>query len=126
MGIFDSLAQGPGNLQPQDYQEWNQMVGGAPPAQFGQAAANAIQQIDPQEYYQHSQPGAGGTDPFGALQPQQRSDVAGSLLGSLFNRGLGQQQTAQRYAVFGMNRRRRGEQQGGKPGLAPGHALVPA
>jgi len=95
MGIFDSLAQGPGNLQAQDYQEWNQMVGTAPPEQFGRAAYNSVRQVDPQEYYQHTQPGMGGTDPFGSLQPQQRSGLAGSLLGALFNRGLGQQQVMQ-------------------------------
>jgi len=95
MGIFDSLAQGPGNLQSHDYQEWNQMVGAAPSAQFGQAAYNSIQQVEPQEYYQHTQPGVGGTDPFGSLQPPQRSGLAGSILGGLFNRGLGQQQITQ-------------------------------
>jgi hypothetical protein len=95
MGIFDSLAQGPGNLQAQDYQDWNQMVGAAPAEQFGRAAYNSARQIDPQDYYQHSQPGVGGTDPFGSLQPQQRSGLAGSLLGSLFNRGVDQQQVMQ-------------------------------
>ena len=95
MGIFDALAQGPGNLQAHDYQEWDQMVGAAPPDQFGQAVSNAVQQVSPQDYYQHSQPGVGGTDPFGSLQPEQRTSLAGSLLGSLFNRGLGQQQITQ-------------------------------
>jgi len=95
MGIFDNLAQGPGNLQSQDYQEWDQMVGAAPPQQFGHAVSNAVQQISPQDYYQHTQPGINGTDPFGSLQPQQRSGLAESLLGSLFNRGLGQQQIRQ-------------------------------
>jgi hypothetical protein len=93
--IFDRLAAGPGNLQQQDYQNWNQMVGSAPPDQFGQAVANSIQQVPPQEYYQHTQPGVGGTDPFGSLQPQQRSGLMGSLLGSLFNRGVDQQQIMQ-------------------------------
>jgi hypothetical protein len=95
MGIFDRLAQGPGNVQPEDYQDWNQMVGSAPPEQFGRAAYSSIRQVDPQEYYQHSQPGIGGTDPFGSLQPQQRSGLAESLLGNLFNRGVDQQQVMQ-------------------------------
>ena len=95
MGIFDTLAQGPGNLQAQDYQDWNQMVGAAPAEHFGRAAYDSVRQVDPQEYYQHSQPGVSGTDPFGALQPQERSGLAGSLLGSLFNRGLDQQQVMQ-------------------------------
>ena len=71
------------------------MVGSAPPEQFGRAAYSSIQQVDPQEYHQHTQPGVIGTDPFGSLQPQQRSGLAGSLLGALFNRGLGQQQVMQ-------------------------------
>lgn len=95
MGLFDRLAQGPGNLQAQDYQEWDQMVGAAPPEQFGRATYDAVRQVDPQDYYRHTQPGIDGTDPFGSLQPQQRSGLAESLLGSLFNRGLGQQQIAQ-------------------------------
>jgi len=70
MGIFDALAQGPGTLQAQDYQDWNQMVGAAPAEQFGREAYNSVRQVDPQEYYQHTQPGIGGTDPFGSLQPQ--------------------------------------------------------
>jgi hypothetical protein len=92
MGIFDRLSKGPGSLEPQDYQEWNQMVGAAPPEQFGRASYNAMRQVDPQDYYQHTQPGVGGTDPFGALQPQQRSGLAESLLGNLFRRGVDQQQ----------------------------------
>jgi hypothetical protein len=95
MGIFDRLAQGPGSLQAQDYQEWDQMVGAAPPEQFGRATYDAVRQVDSQEYYRHTQPGVDGTDPFGSLQPQQRSGLAESLLGNLFNRGLGRQEIAQ-------------------------------
>ena len=71
------------------------MVGAAPPEQFGRATYNAVRQADPQEYYRHTQPGVDGTDPFGALPPQQRSSLAESLLGNLFNRGLERQQIAQ-------------------------------
>lgn len=93
--IFERLAQGPGAVQQSDYSDWNQMVGSAPPEQFGRAAYQAIRQVDPQEYYNHTQPGVGGTDPFGALPPQQRTGLAESLLGNLFNRGLSQQQVMQ-------------------------------
>ena len=48
--IFDRLAARPGGLQQQDHQDWNQMVGSAPPDQFGRAAYSAIRQVDPQEY----------------------------------------------------------------------------
>jgi hypothetical protein len=95
VSFFDRLAQGPGSIQQQDYQDWNQMVGSAPPERFGRAAYNAMRQVDPREYYEHTQPGFGGTDPFGALAPQQRSGLAETLLGMLFNRGLGQQQIMQ-------------------------------
>ncbi len=90
--IFDRLAQGPGAIQQSDFQDWNQMVGSAPPDQFGRAVFNSIRQVPQREYYEHTQPGVGGTDPFGALQPQQRTSVIGSLLGTLFNRGVDQQQ----------------------------------
>ena len=93
--MFDRLAAGPGGLQQQDYQHWNQMVGSAPQGQFGQAVTQAIQQVPQQEYYQHTQPGVGGTDPFGQLQPQQRSGLIGSLLGAVFDRGVNQQQVMQ-------------------------------
>jgi hypothetical protein len=95
MGIFDRLAKGPGNLEAQDYQEWDQMVGAAPPEQFGRATYDSVRQVDPQDYYRHTQPGIDGTDPFGSLRPQQRSGLAESLLGALLNRGLGREQIAQ-------------------------------
>jgi hypothetical protein len=95
MSIFDRLAQGPGRLQQQDYSDWNEMVGAAPPDRFGRAAYNAARDVDPQEYYQHTQPGVGGTDPFGALQGDQRTGLLGSLLSNLFNRGVGEQDIRQ-------------------------------
>jgi len=90
--IFDRLAQGPQNLQQQDYDNWNQMVGAAPPERFGRSTYDAIRQVEPQAYYEHTQPGYGGTDPFGSLQPQQRGGLAQSMLGELMRRGLGMDQ----------------------------------
>jgi hypothetical protein len=95
MGIFERLAAGPGQLQQQDYNDWNQMVGSAPPDRFGRAAYNAARDADPQEYYQHTQPGVGGTDPFGALTGGRSQGLIGSLLGNLFNRGVGEQDIRQ-------------------------------
>ena len=95
MSFFDRLAQGPGSIQQEDYQDWNQMVGSAPPERFGRAAYDAVRQVDPREYYEHTQPGVGGTDPFGAIAPQQRSGLAQTLLSMLLNRGIGQQQIMQ-------------------------------
>ena len=91
MSIFDRLARGPGALQPNDYQDWNQMVGAAPPERFGRATYDAVRQVDPQAYYRHTQPGVDGTDPFGALPQVERAGLVQTLLGELFRRGLGQQ-----------------------------------
>jgi len=93
--IFDRLSQGPGQLQQQDYNDWNEMVGSAPPDRFGRVASDAVRQVDPQDYYQHSEPGVGGTDPFGALQGNQRQGLIGSLLQNLFGIGVNQQQVQQ-------------------------------
>ena len=90
--IFDRLSQGPGgsgNMQQGAIDNWNQMVGSAPPEKFGRATYDAIRQMDPNEYAQHVQPGVGGTDPLGSLPPQQRTGLAQSLLGELTRRGIG-------------------------------------
>lgn len=92
---FERWAQGPSGMQQQDYQNWNQMVGRMPQQQFTQAASQAFQQVDPQEYYNHTQPGVGGTNPFGSLAQPQQSSLAQTLLGALFNRGVNQQQVMQ-------------------------------
>jgi len=84
MTMFDQLTRG-----------LNQVLGSAPPEHVQEAATSAIQQVDSQEYAAHAQPGVGGTDPFGALSGAMRSGLAQNLLGSLFNRGVGQQQISQ-------------------------------
>lgn len=99
--LFNRLAAGPGNLQQNDYNQWSQTIGSAPPDQFGQATYNAMQQISPQDYYAHTQPGVGGTDPFGMLAPQARSGLAQTLLSSLFNHGANPQQVAQASGMGG-------------------------
>jgi hypothetical protein len=90
--IFERLAKGPGGMQPNDYNEWNQMVGAAPPERFGRATYDAVRQVDQQEYYRHTQPGIDGTDPLGSLPQTERSGLAQTLLSQLFNRGVDQQQ----------------------------------
>jgi len=93
--IFDRLAQGPEAMQQGDVHNWNQTVGSVPQPQFAQASAQAFQSLNPQEYVNHTQPGVGGTDPFGSLMPHQQSSLAQGLLGALFNRGVDQQQVTQ-------------------------------
>ncbi len=91
--IFDRLAGGPGRQQDDDGQagDWNQMVGSAPPEKFQQAASGAFRDLDPQEYYNHTQPGVGGTDPFGGLQDDERGGLAQKLMGALMGRGMGRE-----------------------------------
>lgn len=101
--LLSRLAQGPGNLQQNDYNDWNQMVGAAPPEQFGRATYDAIREVDPDEYNRHVTPGADGTDPLGALAPQQRSGLAQTLIGELMRRGMGQQDIAQGAGLSGLN-----------------------
>ncbi len=101
--IFERLAMGPERIQQSDVQDWNQMVGSVPPQQFAQASAQAFQQVDPQEYANHVQPGIGGTNPIGNLIPQQQSSLAQGLLGALFNRGVNQQQITQGAGVSTLN-----------------------
>lgn len=91
--LIERLAQG--SLQPNEYQTWNQAVGSVPQNQFAQAAGQAFQQVNPNEYYQHTQPGVAGTNPLGTLDDQQRSGLAQTLLSSLYNRGVNQQQIQQ-------------------------------
>jgi len=90
--IFDRLAAGPGAMEQGDYDSWNEMVGAAPPERFGRATYGAIRQVDPQEYYRHTQPGVDGTDPFGSLAQPQRSGLMQTMLQSLLNRGMDQDQ----------------------------------
>lgn len=103
--IFDRMAQGPGGLQQSDYNEWNQMVGSAPPDRFHQAATQAIQQVPHEEYSQHVQPGVGGTDPLGSLQPNQRSSIAQSLIGALTGSGMSPSQIQQNTNVQSLDPR---------------------
>jgi hypothetical protein len=92
---FDRWSQGPSEMQPGDEQGWYQMARSLPPEQFAQVAGQAFQQVHPQDYYEHSQPGIGGTDPFGSLPQEHQSGLAQTLLGSLFNRGVNQDQVQQ-------------------------------
>jgi hypothetical protein len=66
------------------------MLGTARPEQLGRAAYDAVRQVDPQEYYRHTQPGVDGTDPFGALSQGERGGLIGTLLTNLLSRGVGQ------------------------------------
>jgi len=90
--VFDRLAGGPQGGQPQQYDDWNQMVGSAPREKFYGAATDAVRQINAQDYYDHTQPGVGNTDPLGGLADGHRVGLAQSLIGALLGQGLDQSQ----------------------------------
>src|SRR5438477_125327 len=62
----------------------NNLPDGAPeePAadRFRAAAEQALRQVPPREYYLHTQPGAGGKDPFGGLSAEERARLGEALL----------------------------------------------
>jgi len=93
--IFEQLAQELIGGQPVDNQNWNQTVGSVAQPQFAQSASQAFRQVQSQDYYDHTQPGVGGTDPFGSLPPPQQSGLAQNLLNALFNRGVPRQKVMQ-------------------------------
>ena len=88
--VFDRLARGPQDDQPPQFDDWNQMVGAAPREKFQGAATQAVRQLNPQEYYDHTQSGVGDTDPLGSLASGQRAGLAQTLIGALLGQGLGQ------------------------------------
>lgn len=101
--IINRLVQGAGTFQQNDHNNWNQSVGSIPPDQFAQASTQAFQQVNPQDYYEHTQPGVAGTNPFGQIQPTQRVGLVQSLLQSLFSRGIDQQQVMQGTGLGALN-----------------------
>jgi hypothetical protein len=108
---FEQLAQGLLGSQPQARQNWNQTVGAMPQQQFTQAAAQAFQQVDPREYANHTQPGVGGTDPFGSLPQPQQTGLAQTLLNALVNRGVNPQQVQQGAGIGTLDPNRMGPQE---------------
>jgi hypothetical protein len=85
-------ANGQANFQDpnsQDFQNWNQMVGSAPPQVNQQVFTQAAQQVDPQQYYEHITPGVGGTNPLGGLGQAALGTIGGTLLSNLTGGGGG-------------------------------------
>src|SRR5687767_11180732 len=103
--LFERLARGPKDIQPKDYDNWNEMVGAAPREKFGRATYDAIRNVPQDDYYNHTQPGAQGTDPLGSLDPNQRGGLAGTLLNELMRRGLGQDDIQQNAGVRNLDPR---------------------
>jgi hypothetical protein len=89
----DRFRNGQANLddpQSADAQQLNQMVTAAPPDIAQEAFAHAAQQVDPSAYQEHITPGAGGTDPLGALDRGQLGTLAGALVNAYASRHGGQ------------------------------------
>lgn len=75
--------------QPNDQQDLGQLMGGVPQDAFQQHAANALSQVDPQQYQEHITPGVGGTNPLGNLGKGMLGSVAGSLIGNMLGGQMG-------------------------------------
>jgi hypothetical protein len=93
----------PGQLPQGNQPGWNPAMANVPPEQFAQAAHQAFQQMDPQEYANHAQLGGGGANPFGNLPQPQQSGIAQTLLSTLFGRGVNQQQVQQGAGLSTLN-----------------------
>jgi hypothetical protein len=99
MGFFDQMTQMLGGREQvdrfargevdfndpnsRDFQNWNQLVGSAPPEALEESFTQAARRVDQQEYYDHVTPGVGGTDPLGGLGQGALGALAGALIGNL-------------------------------------------
>jgi hypothetical protein len=96
---LERLARGQANFddpQSPDFEHWNQLVGAAPPEYVHEATAQAVQQVNPQEYYEHITPGVRGTDPLGDLSGGALGRLASHLLGAFTgSSGAGMPQSLQ-------------------------------
>lgn len=101
--ILQRLSGGAGNLQQDDYDNWNQMVGSAPKEKFGRAVYDSIRQVNPDEYYEHVTPGLGGTDPLGSLSQGQRGGLLQTIFGELTRRGVPQQEVVRNAGLGSLN-----------------------
>ncbi len=90
--LISQIAQG--GLNEQQRNQWNSTVGSAPPSQFAQAATQAAQQVDPQEYQQHLQ-----SQPIANLPQPQQASLAQTLMSELSSQGVNQQRLAQNTGV---------------------------
>jgi hypothetical protein len=75
--------------QANDERDMGQLLGGVPQEHFQQQTANALSQIDPQEYADHVTPGVGGTNPLGSLGKGMLGSLAGSLVGNMLGNQMG-------------------------------------
>ena len=73
----------------QDHQHFGQMMGHASDDDLSSAFSHAARGVDANEYRQHVTPGAGGTDPLGALGGGGLATVASALLGQMGGGGGG-------------------------------------
>lgn len=96
--IFDQLAQSAG-MSPDQLSELRQVLGSASSQQLGGAVTQAVQQVPPEDYAQHTQPGAGGTDPFGALGGGQLARLASTVLSALAAKGVSSAEVSQQTGV---------------------------
>ena len=101
--IVEQLAQGSGNVQQSDMNKWNQTVGSTPQNQFANQVAQAVSQVNPNEYAQHVTPGAGGTDPLGSLNKNELVQIAEALIPALLSSGTNKSTLQQQTGVSNLN-----------------------
>lgn len=92
--IFEQIAESAG-MSPEAVSELHQVIGSVPAQQLGGAVTQAVQQVPAEEYAQHTDPGVGGTDPFGSLGGGQLAGLASSILSSLAAKGVSSTQVSQ-------------------------------
>jgi hypothetical protein len=92
--IFEQIAETAG-MSPEAVSELHQVLGSVPPQQLGGAVTQAVEQLPADEYAQHTDPGVGGTDPFGALGKGQLASLAGTILSALAAKGVSSAQVSQ-------------------------------
>ena len=106
--ILQKLAQGSGAgaagaIEQGDMSKWNQTVGSAPPSQFANQVTQAVSQVDPSEYAQHVQPGAGGTNPLGSINRNELVQIAEALIPALLSSGANRSTIQQQTGVSSLN-----------------------
>lgn len=103
--VLERLTGGNTNLQQEDYDTWNEMVGSAPKEKFGRTVYDSIRQVNPDEYAEHVTPGLGGTDPLGSLTSGQRGGLLETIFGELTRRGVSPQEEVRNAGIGSLDPR---------------------
>jgi hypothetical protein len=100
--IFEQIAASAG-MSPETVSELHQVLGSVSAQQLGGAVTQAVQQVPAEEYAEHTDPGVGGTDPFGALGGGQLASLAATILSALAAKGVSKSEVAQQTGTGPIN-----------------------